>query len=75
MKKAMTFAAVLALTAVCGVAGFAQTAKPTVEYRKQMIEKMRAKHEARKNRPHVKKISGTVDKSLKPRATAVAPKK
>ncbi len=75
MKKVISFAmAGLILASTCGTA-LAQKANPTVEARKQMIEKMRAEHKARRNRPHVKRISGTVDKSLKPRALATPVKK
>jgi hypothetical protein len=71
----MTIAMVLFCGALWSGICFAQTANPTVEYRKQMIEKMKARHKLHKSRPEVKKISGTVDKSLKPRATVVIPKK
>ncbi len=73
MKKAVTLTMVLVWSALLVGTGLAQTANPTITAHKQMIEKMESQRLAHKTRPRVRKMSGTVDRSLKPRAT-VSPK-
>ncbi|HTC21257.1 MAG TPA: hypothetical protein VK859_10440 [bacterium] len=70
MRKTVLFLTAFFLTAAWETAvADGPTANPTREARKAEIKRMEAMHEAHRKHAHVKKISGTVDKSLKPQAT------